>query len=88
MNPRGQSNFLNKIAMAMIRFYQRWLSPALPSSCRFYPSCSQYALESFRRHAFLKAGLLTARRLLRCQPLHPGGVDPVPGSFGPKGTAL
>jgi len=62
----------------LIRGYQRLLSPLLPPSCRFYPSCSQYALDAVTRHGALKGGWLAARRLARCHPFHPGGFDPVP----------
>jgi putative membrane protein insertion efficiency factor len=63
---------------AFIRGYQRLLSPLLPPSCRFYPSCSQYALDAVSRHGALKGSWLAARRLARCHPFHPGGFDPVP----------
>ncbi|MDQ3428173.1 MAG: membrane protein insertion efficiency factor YidD [Gemmatimonadota bacterium] len=63
---------------ALIRGYQLLLSPLLPPSCRFYPSCSQYALEAVTRHGALRGGWLAARRLVRCHPFHPGGYDPVP----------
>ncbi|HEY8259489.1 MAG TPA: membrane protein insertion efficiency factor YidD [Gemmatimonadales bacterium] len=63
---------------SLIRVYQRVLSPLLPPSCRFYPSCSQYALEAVSRHGALKGSWLAARRLARCHPFHPGGFDPVP----------
>ena len=62
----------------LIRGYQRLLSPVLPPSCRFYPSCSQYALDAITRHGALKGSWLAARRLARCHPFHPGGFDPVP----------
>ena len=62
----------------LIRGYQIALSPLLPPSCRFYPSCSQYALEAVNRHGALKGGWLAARRLARCHPFNPGGYDPVP----------
>jgi len=62
----------------LIKFYQRFLSPMFPPSCRFYPTCSQYSLESFGKHGFLKGFWLTVRRLIRCHPFHPGGYDPVP----------
>ena len=63
---------------ALIRGYQIALSPLLPPSCRFYPSCSQYALEAVNRHGALKGGWLAARRLARCHPFNRGGYDPVP----------
>ena len=61
-----------------IRGYQKVISPALPPSCRFYPSCSQYAIEAIARHGALRGSWLAARRLARCHPFHPGGGDPVP----------
>ena len=64
--------------MLLVRGYQIAISPALPPSCRFTPSCSQYALEALERHGALKGSWLAARRLARCHPFHPGGVDPVP----------
>ena len=67
-----------RAAAALIRGYQLFLSPVLPPSCRFTPSCSQYALESVTRHGALRGSWLAARRLARCHPFHPGGFDPVP----------
>jgi putative membrane protein insertion efficiency factor len=64
--------------VSVIRGYQQFISPALPPSCRFYPSCSQYAIEAIARHGALRGSWLAARRLARCHPFHPGGVDPVP----------
>jgi putative membrane protein insertion efficiency factor len=58
--------------------YRRWISPALPARCRFYPSCSAYALEAIATHGVLRGLGLAIWRLLRCQPFHPGGYDPVP----------
>jgi putative membrane protein insertion efficiency factor len=66
------------ILTALIRGYQRLISPLLPPSCRFHPSCSQYALEAVTRHGSLRGGWLAVRRLARCHPFHPGGYDPVP----------
>lgn len=63
---------------AVIIAYRRWISPALPARCRFYPSCSAYALEAVTVHGAVRGGLLSIWRLLRCQPFHPGGYDPVP----------
>lgn len=62
----------------LIRGYQRFISPMFPPSCRFTPSCSQYALEAVARYGLLRGSWLGGRRLLRCHPFHPGGFDPVP----------
>ncbi len=62
----------------LIRTYQLLLSPLLGNHCRFYPSCSQYAVEAIERHGAWRGSLLAVRRLLRCHPWHPGGIDPVP----------
>ncbi|MCF7956912.1 MAG: membrane protein insertion efficiency factor YidD [Phycisphaerae bacterium] len=62
----------------MIRFYQLGISPYLPQSCRYVPTCSRYALEALDEHGALKGGYLTLRRLLRCHPFAKGGYDPVP----------
>jgi putative membrane protein insertion efficiency factor len=64
--------------VAVIRFYQRWISPYKPPTCRFYPSCSEYAAQAMLRHGLFRGAWLTLRRLLRCHPYHPGGYDPVP----------
>jgi putative membrane protein insertion efficiency factor len=63
---------------AAVRGYRLLLSPVLPPSCRFFPSCSEYAEQALARHGALRGGWLTARRLCRCGPWHRGGVDPVP----------
>ena len=62
----------------MIRAYQLLLSPVLPPSCRFLPSCSDYAAEAIARHGALRGGALAAKRLLRCHPWGGSGYDPVP----------
>ena len=67
-----------RIVMLPIRGYQKFISPALPPSCRFSPSCSQYALEAVSKYGALKGTWLGARRLVRCHPFNPGGYDPVP----------
>ena len=65
-------------AMALIKAYQLVLSPMRPPTCRFYPSCSAYALTALERFGLLRGSWLAARRLLRCHPWNPGGVDHVP----------
>lgn len=62
----------------LIRCYRFALSPLLGANCRFYPSCSEYALEALERHGGARGTWLAARRLCRCHPWHPGGFDPVP----------
>lgn len=64
-----------------VRLYQRFLSPLKPPSCRFYPSCSAYAVTALTRYGPLKGTWLAARRLGRCHPWNPGGVDPVPETW-------
>jgi putative membrane protein insertion efficiency factor len=66
------------VLMALIRVYQLTISPLLGPVCRFYPSCSRYGYEAIARHGALYGSYLTARRLLRCHPWNPGGVDLVP----------
>lgn len=66
-----------QLALTILRIYKRWISPALPSACRFSPSCSEYMMEAIERYGTLRGvgkGLL---RLLRCHPFHQGGFDPV-----------
>ncbi len=62
----------------MIRAYQKILSPLLGQHCRFYPSCSQYTLEAIQEWGLAKGMFLGAKRICRCHPLNPGGIDPVP----------
>jgi len=69
---------MQKSVVWLLVAYQRVISPLLPGSCRFHPSCSRYAREAVERHGALKGLGLAARRLLRCQPLSRGGLDPVP----------
>ena len=64
--------------LAMLRFYKRQISPLLPPACRFVPSCSEYAYEAIQRYGAVRGLLLAVKRLLRCNPLFPGGYDPVP----------
>jgi uncharacterized protein len=69
---------LARLATALIRVYQRLVSPSLGRNCRFSPSCSAFAVEAINTHGFLRGSAMSARRLARCQPLVEGGYDPVP----------
>jgi putative membrane protein insertion efficiency factor len=69
---------IRALLVLVVRAYRLVLSPLLPPRCRFYPSCSAYAVGALERHGALRGGWLTVRRLARCHPLHPGGIDPVP----------
>ncbi|MBL7179998.1 MAG: membrane protein insertion efficiency factor YidD [Pseudomonadota bacterium] len=64
--------------MLLIRAYQYLLSPVMAPKCRFYPTCSEYAYQALLRHGLLKGIVLALKRMLRCHPFNPGGVDPVP----------
>lgn len=69
---------MKRMLMAMVRFYRAAISPLRPPCCRFYPTCSQYALEALEKYGAPKGGYLSVRRVLRCNPFHKGGYDPVP----------
>jgi putative membrane protein insertion efficiency factor len=73
--------------LSAIRFYSRAISPALPPRCRFYPTCSAYAAEAVERHGAARGTWLALRRLVKCGPWHPGGVDLVPDPHPHPGTA-
>jgi putative membrane protein insertion efficiency factor len=64
-------------AIALLRGYQRWISPLLGARCKYYPSCSEYAVQSIDRYGILKGSVLAGWRLLRCNPFSHGGYDPV-----------
>ena len=69
---------MKRVLLWLIRFYRRHISPHLPAMCRYYPTCSCYAIEAIETHGALRGGLLALWRLLRCNPLSNGGYDPVP----------
>ncbi|MCU0502079.1 MAG: membrane protein insertion efficiency factor YidD [Anaerolineae bacterium] len=69
---------MKQVFLLLIRFYQKWISRFLPSSCRFYPSCSEYTFQAIEKYGVLKGGWMGVRRIGRCHPFHPGGFDPVP----------
>lgn len=69
---------MKRIALFLIRLYQKTISRALPPSCRFTPSCSHYTYEAVEKYGFLKGGWMGLKRIARCHPLNPGGYDPVP----------
>jgi uncharacterized protein len=66
------------ILIALVRGYQLAISPLVPAACRYYPSCSAYAVEALEKYGALRGGLLAVKRLGRCHPFRPGGFDPVP----------
>ncbi|MBC8384754.1 MAG: membrane protein insertion efficiency factor YidD [Candidatus Cloacimonetes bacterium] len=70
--------FLNRIVILIITIYKKFISPILPPTCRFTPSCSEYSYQAFRKYNFPKAFILSAHRILRCHPFHSGGYDPLP----------
>ncbi len=72
------ATLLRALVIGLVRGYQLIFRPILGSNCRFTPSCSDYALEAVREYGALRGGYLAARRILRCNPWHPGGDDPVP----------
>ncbi|MGI9043209.1 MAG: membrane protein insertion efficiency factor YidD [Gemmatimonadaceae bacterium] len=69
---------MRRILIALIRGYQVGISPLLPASCRYYPTCSAYAIEAIEKHGALSGSWLAVRRIARCHPFRPGGFDPVP----------
>ena len=69
---------VKQVFLALLRCYKRWISPALPPSCRFTPTCSEYTYQTIDKYGAIRGGWLGIRRLSRCHPWHPGGYDPVP----------
>ncbi|ADU32556.1 membrane protein insertion efficiency factor YidD [Evansella cellulosilytica] len=69
---------MKRFFIGSIRFYQKYISRFTPPTCRFYPTCSHYSIEAIQRFGAFKGSWLTFKRILKCQPFHPGGFDPVP----------
>lgn len=69
---------MRSVALAFIQLYQKLISPLKPPSCRFVPTCSTYALEAIDQYGIIKGGFLALKRIAKCHPLHPGGIDRVP----------
>jgi putative membrane protein insertion efficiency factor len=75
---------MKKLAKAPVHFYRKFISPLKQPTCRFYPTCSEYALEAIEVHGPWRGTLLAAIRISKCHPFHPGGVDKVPPLKHPK----
>ncbi|WP_317965862.1 membrane protein insertion efficiency factor YidD [Paenibacillus sp. CCS19] len=69
---------MNKVLQLPVHFYRRVISPLKPPTCRYYPTCSQYALTALEQHGAARGSWLAVKRICRCHPFHPGGYDPVP----------
>lgn len=67
-----------RLLVGAIRVYRRWVSPLTPARCRFVPSCSEYTADAIREHGAMRGVILGLRRIAKCHPFHPGGIDPVP----------
>lgn len=72
---------MRKLAMALVKFYQRFISPLLPASCRYYPTCSTYMIQALAKHGVIKGLIMGIARIIRCNPFIRGGLDPVPDFF-------
>lgn len=72
---------MKQIAKGLIRIYQKFISPLFPPACRFTPTCSVYTYEAIDRFGFIRGSILGIKRILRCHPWNPGGLDPVPEEF-------
>ncbi|QBO36736.1 membrane protein insertion efficiency factor YidD [Periweissella cryptocerci] len=72
---------MKTVLLALVHFYQRFISPMFPPSCRYYPTCSTYTIIALKKHGALKGSIMGMARILRCHPFVPGGFDPVPDHF-------
>ena len=73
---RKINKFLALLPISIVKLYQIFISPLLPNSCRFYPSCSNYSIQAFQKYGFIKGLIKSVWRILRCNPFNPGGHDP------------
>lgn len=78
---------MKQLIILVIKFYKKYISPSLPPSCRFYPTCSEYAMTAVSRFGVIKGGFLAVKRILRCNPYCRGGFDPVPSVYPRKKSA-
>lgn len=69
---------MKRILQVLVLAYRKFVSPWKPPTCRFYPTCSAYAMEALEKHGAVKGTVLTVKRIAKCHPFHPGGIDPVP----------
>ncbi|ASS73554.1 membrane protein insertion efficiency factor YidD [Tumebacillus algifaecis] len=72
---------MKRALLWLFRFYQKFISPMKPPSCRFYPTCSEYGVQAVQTHGVLRGLFLTLKRILKCGPWHRGGFDPVPKPY-------
>jgi putative membrane protein insertion efficiency factor len=77
---------MKQLVILVLKFYKRFISPSLPPSCRFYPTCSEYAMTAVSRFGVIRGGFLAIKRILRCNPYCKGGFDPVPLVYPRKGS--
>ncbi|KPU26451.1 hypothetical protein TR13x_10060 [Caloranaerobacter sp. TR13] len=68
---------MRKLIIILIRMYQKFISPLKPRTCRFYPTCSEYSIKAIEKYGLIKGGLMSIKRIIRCNPLNPGGYDPL-----------
>ena len=84
MGPIGSQTIPQRIAVTLLWMYKTTISPLLWSACKFHPTCSEYARQAIVTHGLVQGSWLALKRLLRCRPFSPGGIDPVPELTGPK----
>lgn len=68
---------MRKLVIILIKMYQKFISPLKPRTCRFYPTCSEYSIKAIEKYGLIKGGLKSIKRIIRCNPLNPGGYDPL-----------